>query len=203
MNELIKLFEKYKLDKLRHKYHNLYWDLLNDKKEIYKNILEIGIGTIDETKPSNMFAYKNELEQDYTFGNSLRAWRDYFTNANIYGIDVDENTMFEENRIKTYCSSSMDKYTMDNILSKLPQFDMVVDDGLHTMEANLETLKIVFPYLKNGGIYVIEDVNQYGDWYIEKLLVDDRFMNTIGDCDYTVYENFNVIFTRVIVIYKK
>ena len=203
MNELIKLFEKYKLDKLRHKYHNLYWDLLNDKKEIYKNILEIGIGTIDETKPSNMFAYKNELEQDYTFGNSLRAWRDYFTNANIYGIDVDENTMFEENRIKTYCSSSMDKYTMDNILSKLPQFDMVVDDGLHTMEANLETLKIVFPYLKNGGIYVIEDVNQYGDWYIEKLLVDDRFMNTIGDCDYTAYENFNVIFTRVIVIYKK
>jgi hypothetical protein len=207
MNDIIRLFEKYKLDKLRHRYHNLYWDLLNDKKEIYENVLEIGIGTIDETKPSSMFEYKKVLEQDYTFGNSLRAWRDYFTNANVYGIDVDENTMFEEDRIKTFCSSSMDKDTMDNILSKLPQFDMVIDDGLHTMEANLETLKIVFPYLKNGGIYVIEDinqeVNQEVNWYIEKLLVDDRFINTIGECDYTVHDNFNVIFTRVIVIYKK
>jgi cephalosporin hydroxylase len=203
MNELIKLFEKYKLDKLDNKYHNLYWDLLNDKKEIYKNILEIGIGTIDETKPSSMFYYKNNFQQDYTYGNSLRAWRDYFTNANIYGIDVDKNTMFEEDRIKTYCSNSMDKDTMDNILSKLPQFDMAVDDGLHTMEANLETLKIVFPYLKNGGIYVIEDVNQERDWYIEKLLVDDRFVNTIGECHYTVHEYFDKTFTRVIVIYKK
>jgi hypothetical protein len=202
MNELIKLFEKYKLDKLLNKYHNLYCDLLNDKKEIYKNILEIGIGTIDETKPSNMGFYKL-LEKDYTFGNSLRAWRDYFTNANVYGIDVDENTMFEEERIKTFCSSSMDKDTMDNILSKLPQFDMVIDDGLHTLEANLETLKIVFPYLKNGGIYVIEDVNQNRDWYIEKLLADNRFINTIGECDYTVHDNFDAVFTRVIVIYKK
>jgi hypothetical protein len=203
MNELIKLFEKYKLDKLNNNYHNLYFNLLNDKKEIYKNILEIGIGTIDETKPSSMFYYKNNFQQDYTFGNSLRVWRDYFKNANIYGIDIDENTMFEEDRIKTYCSSSMDKDTMDNILSKLPELDMVVDDGLHTMEANLETLKIVFPYLKNGGIYVIEDVNQEGDLYIEKLLVDNRFINTIGESHYTVNDNFNAIFTRLIVIFKK
>ena len=150
-----------------------------------------------------MFYYKNNFQQDYTFGNSLRVWRDYFKNANIYGIDIDENTMFEEDRIKTYCSSSMDKDTMDNILSKLPELDMVVDDGLHTMEANLETLKIVFPYLKNGGIYVIEDVNQEGDLYIEKLLVDNRFINTIGESHYTVNDNFNAIFTRLIVIFKK
>jgi cephalosporin hydroxylase len=96
----------------------------------------------------------------------------------------------------------MDKDTMDNILSKLPEFDMVIDDGLHTMEANLETLKIVFPYLKKGGVYVIEDVNQYEDWYIEKLLLDDRFINTVGECEYTVHDNFNAIFTRIIVIRK-
>jgi len=202
MQELVSIFQKYSLDKLHNKYHELYHNLLNQKKEEFKNILEIGIGTIDESKSSSMFGYKNNLFPNYTFGNSLRAWRDYFLNAKIVGIDVDENTMFSEERIETFCSSSFDELNMKKILSNLDKFDFIVDDGLHNMDANLNTLKILFPYLKDGGIYVIEDINQIGDWYIDNLIIDDRFISTIGKCKYTVYDNFNESYTRVIVINK-
>jgi SAM-dependent methyltransferase len=202
MSELIEIFEKYSLDKLYNKYDKLYVDILKDTKHSFKNILEVGIGTIDQNKASSMHYYRLFVANDYTFGNSLRAWRDYFINADIYGIDIDENTMFEEERIKTFCSSSIDVDSMRSILEKLPQFDMIVDDGLHTMEANLETLKNCFPHLKNGGIYIIEDVNQENDLYLEDLLKDSRFLDTIKDSQYIVHSNFIHEHTRIITIKK-
>ena len=202
MSELVKIFEKYSLDKLMNKYDKLYVDLLEKNKDNYKNILEIGIGTITEGKVSSMYAYRNIDAPSYTFGNSLRAWRDYFTNATIIGIDVDENTMFVEERIKTFCSSSFDKKNMKKIISGLDKFDLIIDDGLQNMEANLNTLEIVFPYLKDGGIYVIEDVNQHDDWFIDKLLVDERFLNTVKGYSFKVHDGFNEDFTRIIVINK-
>jgi hypothetical protein len=202
MNQLVEIFQKYSLDKLMNKYDKVYVDLLDTKKDIIKNVLEIGIGTIDKEKDSSMYVYKQNDAPQYTYGNSLRAWRDFFVNANIVGVDVDENTMFEEERIKTFCSSSFDKKTMNKILSGLDKFDLIIDDGLHTMEANLRTLEIVFPYLKDGGMYVIEDVNQHDDWYIDELLKDDRFTKTIKGCKFNVYDGFNEKFTRLIVINK-
>ena len=202
MQELIKLFEGYSLDKLFHKYENLYYEILKDNRYKIKNLLEIGIGTIDETKVSSMYGYKVGIAPEYTFGNSLRAWRDYLPNANVYGIDVDENTMFEEERIKTFCSSSMDKDKMDGILSTLDKFDLIIDDGLHTLEANVNTLQIAFPYLKDGCYYIIEDVNERPDCYIEDFLKDERFLNIVNGREYTIHENLYPHFTRVITIKK-
>ena len=39
-------------------------------------------------------------------GASLRAWRDYFENALIYGADIDKNILFKENRINTFFRSN-------------------------------------------------------------------------------------------------
>lgn len=202
MNQLVEIFQKYSLDKLMNKYDKMYFDLLDSKKDSIKNVLEIGIGTIDKNKESSMYVYKQNDAPQYTYGNSLRAWRDYFLNAKIVGIDVDENTMFEEERIQTFCSSSFDKENMDRILSGLDKFDLIIDDGLHTMEANLRTLETVFPYLKDSGMYVIEDVNQHDDWFVDKLLTDDRFLKTVNDYSFKVYDGFNEHFTRIIVISK-
>lgn len=200
MIDLIKLFEKYSLDKLYHKYQHIYYDILKDNN--IKNLLEIGIGTIDETKVSNMNYHKAGVAPNYTFGNSLRAWRDYLPNANIYGIDVDENTMFEEERIKTFCSSSMDKNKMDKILSSIGKFDLIIDDGLHTLEANLSTLEIVFPYLKDGGYYLIEDINERPDCYIVDFLKDERFLKIIDGREWALHADVYPENTRVIVIKK-
>ena len=202
MNELVEIFQKYSLDKLINKYDRIYFDLLKNKKDEIKNVLEIGIGTIEKDSKSTMFFYKEYDAPSYTFGNSLRAWRDYLPNAQIIGIDVDKSTMFKEERIKTFCSSSFDEKNMNKILSKLEKFDLIIDDGLHTMEANLNTLQIAFPYLKDGGKYVIEDVNQYDDWFIDDLLKDERFLKIVKGCKYYIHDGFEKDFTRVIVINK-
>lgn len=199
-NRLVSLFSKYNLDKLVNQYDNLYVELFKDNPTEVKNILEVGIGTTDATKVSTMAAYKKFDSPNYVHGNSLRAWRDYFINANVYGVDVDCNTMFTEDRIKTFCSSSFDVENMTKIMSEIGEMDVIIDDGLHTLEGNLQTLQILFPYLKEGGVYVIEDVNQENDWFVDDLLKDPRFLEIAKD--YTVHDGFTNSFTRIIVIRK-
>ena len=72
-------------------YHILFGTIRDDAKKIF----ECGIGTNNEDVQSNMTA--NGVP-----GASLRGWRDYFWNAQIYGADIDERILFEEDRIKTY-----------------------------------------------------------------------------------------------------
>ena len=38
------------------------------------------------------------------------------------------------------------------------EFDIIIDDGWHWDEAQRKTLVNFFPYLKEGGIYIIEDI---------------------------------------------
>ena len=38
------------------------------------------------------------------------------------------------------------------------KFDIIIDDGWHWDEAQKKTLSNFFPYLKDGGIHVIEDI---------------------------------------------
>lgn len=202
MNELVSIFQKYSLDKLYNKYDNLYVDLLKDVKNSTNKLLEVGIGTTDENLLSSMHYYQQNVAPNYVHGNSLRAWRDYFTNAQIYGIDVDDKTMFTEDRIKTFCSNSMDKDNMTKIMDIIGNVDIIIEDGLHKMEANITTLEILFPFLNEGGIYVIEDINQFEDWYIDDMLKDERFLNIVNGHKFDVHSGFNSYYTRVIVIKK-
>ena len=57
-------------------------------------------------------------------GASVRAFRDYFTKAQIFGADIDSEILFSEKRIKTYevdqCSiDSMEKLFKKKIWQKI------------------------------------------------------------------------------------
>ncbi len=39
------------------------------------------------------------------------------------------------------------------------KFDIIIDDGSHADSDQWKSLGNFFPYLKEGGIYVIEDIN--------------------------------------------
>jgi hypothetical protein len=73
------------------RYDDLFFRLVNKKF----NFLEVDIGSINPD-------IKSSLPINYKQGASLRAFRDYFYRANIYGVDIDPDTLFNENRIKTY-----------------------------------------------------------------------------------------------------
>jgi hypothetical protein len=155
-SDLADLFNKYGSDKDRNGYSHLYDTLFSKMKNDKLNVLEIGIGTMIPNVASSMKGY---MTDEYKPGASLRAWNDYFPNSKIYGMDIQEDTQFKENNIVTYICDSTNKKSVDELMFELDiEFDIIIDDGYHYDQAQLSTLSNFFPYLKEGGIYVIEDI---------------------------------------------
>ena len=154
---LKELVNNLKTDKnTTHSYLDLYEELLFSKKNTAKNILEVGIGD---------FKDKN--------GGSIKLWYDYFTNANIYGIDIlgPERVMDEiknNNRIKLYTNSNGydEDFFKKTFLDKNIKFDMMLDDGPHTLDTMKQFIKLYSQVMTEDGILMIEDVTSI-DWIDE------------------------------------
>jgi SAM-dependent methyltransferase len=137
-----------------HNYGFLYHKLFSKFIGKNINILEMGIGATDPSIPFNMGVNGRP-------GASLRAWRDYFINADVYGLDIDKKVLFHDDKIITYfCDQSnpeIIKETLSNQFSEI-FFDIIIDDGLHEYEPNITFLENVIHKLKPNGYYIIEDV---------------------------------------------
>lgn len=149
---LAELFRKYGSDKATaHNYHLLYGHILDAVSEA-PAVLEIGLGSNHLDTPSNMGRQGQP-------GASLRAFRDALTHAQIYGADVDQRILFEEERIQTFYLDQTDMASYRGLGAHLPEeFELIIDDGLHTPGANLNTLVFGIDRLKPGGWIVIEDI---------------------------------------------
>ncbi len=99
------------------------------------------------------------MVKDGKQGASLRAFRDFCPNAEMYEIDIDERILFNEDRIKTF-EIDQTKLNAFNNLNKLigGNFDLIIDDGLHEPLANLNSLNFAFKNIKKNGWTVIEDI---------------------------------------------
>jgi len=124
-----------------HSYLPLYEELLSKKKDTATDVLEIGI----------------------CYGGSIKLWHDYFSNANIYALDIiPYNKIWDElknkDRIKLF--SSFDAYNKDIVQRcfGVKKFDFILDDGPHTLASQLNFLNTYLPFLKDDGILIIEDV---------------------------------------------
>jgi hypothetical protein len=156
--DLGQLFRYYGSDKDSHGYTSVYHALFNHLKEKPVTVLEIGIGTMIPNVPSSMVGYSLP---GYKPGGSLRAWRDYFVNGSIYGADIQPDTQFhDEPRIFTHLCDSTNKEKVQEFMKSLggAKFDIIIDDGSHLDANQLKTLSNFYPYLKDGGIYIIEDI---------------------------------------------
>ena len=136
-----------------HNYHLLYGKILSDVADKSINIFEIGLGSNNIDIPSNM-GLQN------TPGASLRAFRDVFPLANIYGADIDQRILFEEDRIKTFFLDQCDVKSFGPLIDILPACDLIIDDGLHAPGANLNTLEFSLKKLTIGGWFVVEDITE-------------------------------------------
>lgn len=134
-----------------HNYTSFYHELFKDIKKPY--IFELGIGTTNTSIPSNMGM--NGIP-----GASLKGWKQYFNESIIYGADIDHNILFSEDRILTFYCDQRDKDVILSMWSNILQtFDIIIDDGLHDLKANICFFENSIHKLNVGGIYIIEDVN--------------------------------------------
>lgn len=139
-----------------HNYHYIYTSLFPDRNTNF-NILEIGLGTNDPKIVSSM-GIKGKP------GASIRAFKEIYHNASIYGADVDENILFQEDRIKTMKVDQNDLESLFELDTFRVKFDLIIDDGLHYQLSNLNTLIYALSSLNKGGYLVIEDI---GSWTID------------------------------------
>lgn len=138
---------------LWHNYTLFYHFIFRHHRHRIKNVFELGIGTNFADTPSNM-------GRNGCPGASLRAWRDYFPNANIVGADIDHRVLFSEERIVTHQVDQRDKESIDNLWRHFDDqsFDIMIDDGLHQIDANASFMRNSFWKLRPHGFYIIEDI---------------------------------------------
>jgi hypothetical protein len=104
--------------------------------------------------------------EGYTPGASIKAWRDFFPNATIYAIDILEDVLFEEDRIKTYVADQGSVSSLQSFIEKIKkenhnkdlEFDFIIDDGSHELRHQIISINELSKYLKVDGIYIIEDI---------------------------------------------
>lgn len=182
-HEIKKPYSKY--NRKPHTYTSFYHSIFNLSRENVKLLFECGLGTNNPNLKSNMT--ENGIP-----GASLRVWRDYFFNANIYGGDIDKNILFKEEKIKTFYVDQLDTSSIRQMWANIEveNFDIIIDDGLYEPEANLNFFFNSFSKLKKNGVYIIEDVsNKYLDYLpnnlkkydIEVVTLYSKFKKFYGD----------------------
>ena len=88
-------------------------------------------------------------------------WKKFLPNSLIYGADIDKTILFEEDRIQTYYCNVLELDTIKSMWQNkelIENFDLIIDDGLHELNANINLFENSYFKLKKSGIYIIEDI---------------------------------------------
>lgn len=143
MKTLDQIALSYRTDKAS-KYHNYtpvyeyYFKDLRDKEIV---LLELGIGNIES------------LNRE---GESLKVWCEYFHNGSCYAIDNDLTNVSRTPR--SFLCDQTDKEGLENLIKGFGNPDIIIDDASHIQSNTIKSFEILFPLLKSGGLYCIEDL---------------------------------------------
>jgi hypothetical protein len=133
----IKNSEIFDTDKISHGYMEIYSPIFLSKKNA-KKILEIGV----------------------YHGGGLKLLSHYFNEAIVYGIDINEIDMPAFDNIKTFVYNQEDRENLQDLIDLIGEdFDLILDDGGHTMKQQQISFGFLFEKLKSGGIYIIENLH--------------------------------------------
>lgn len=91
-------------------------------------------------------------------GHSLQVWRDYGPGWAVAGVDVEDKSFLDGGRIRTFVADQGKPDELMAIHDAAGPFDIIIDDGSHRQPDILTSFRTLFPVLRPGGIYVIEDL---------------------------------------------
>lgn len=156
-------FQNCGTDKKLHGYLPFYEDAFKDYQNTAKTVLEIGVHE----------------------GASLVGWRNYFPNARIIGIEINNSVVKLKNRdrIDIHIGDVTNPPFIEKVISQYKNgFDIVIDDGSHHSHHIRQAFSKLWP--RTNCVYCIEDLGtQYpgNDWPNKPGRVfDDQFIKVNG-----------------------
>jgi len=152
--KLASLFDSFGSDKSSHGYERIYSSIFSSwKLDKRIELLEIGIGT-------NSPGLISSMGRKGKPGASLWAFSRYSENINITGADIDRDILFDSARIHCYFldQTNLDAYHKLCESSGVKKFDLIIDDGLHSTHANINSLIFAQSNLTLDGYLIIEDI---------------------------------------------
>lgn len=98
------------------------------------------------------------LEIGFAGGFALQAYSEYFKNAVIHGIDLENNlcqVAAQNSRIKTYCGDARDPSTIQHFNAR---YDVIIEDASHVASDQIQHFSDYSAFVKPGGLYIVEDL---------------------------------------------
>lgn len=141
-----------------HSYTQYYELMLGGLRDKEVNLLEIGVDK----------------------GASLQMWDAYFNRALIWGIDIEDKSQYDGARIKTLVCDQSSPDSLADLKANVPELDIIIEDGSHVGSHQFTSFVELYPHLKVGGIYVIEDVLcSFDSRWNEPMNIRDRIKDMI------------------------
>jgi hypothetical protein len=84
-------------------------------------------------------------------------WRRYFPKGKIVGVDFYEKRLRTGSRIRIYRGDQSDEHFLTQLIAEIGRPDIIIDDGSHVNSHVIKSFEVLFPLLKDDGIYVVED----------------------------------------------
>lgn len=126
-----------------HWFTSIYERHLREFRDLPVRVLEIGVGGGGQPAAG---------------GESMRMWKRYFHRGLIFGADIFDKSGVDQQRILTAIVDQSDPEALVDLDERYGPFDIIIDDGSHVNSHVRTTLDVLFPRLRSGGLYVIEDL---------------------------------------------
>ena len=139
INQYLQPAKKNKIKIKAHGYAKIYENVFVNLKNTRINILELGS----------------------FYGNAAAAFYFYFDEAYIYSGDIYPDLFkYKSNRIKNFYVDSSSRNSLSiNLLSKKNKFDSIIEDASHMLKDQILSLFMLFPLLKSGGVFIVEELD--------------------------------------------
>jgi predicted O-methyltransferase YrrM len=183
--------------KINYMYNSSELCEIGKKYDTYKSSQRLNDTHTKQCHPYTLFyesLFRNKREETLTIaelgildGSSLLMWKEYFTNAELYGFECNDELIdtfkqnYDNNRITL---SKLDVTNKDSIMHTFGtlgvMYDIIMEDITHEFEDQVRLIEHVYPYVKPGGVLIIEGIfKSYNENdYITRLQpILDQFQN--------------------------
>ena len=142
----------------KHKYTYLYDLIFCPYRDAAINFLELGLAIGGpETRGGRV-----ERTVDSP---SVSMWLEYFTKAKIYGFDISDFSHIQHERFTFFRGDASNQRDLELLAKAAPCYDVIIDDASHASYHQQLALKVLWPSLSPGGLYIIEDLHWQSPTY--------------------------------------